>query len=197
MTVGEDVKAGRYGNFSLFICSEDEDTRSVIGDVAASRNVALFVSSSSADLKDAEPVGVLSPVVGNLPAASRNLPRGGIVKLRLPAVFDASDTPPRLRGGQHGGFATGWGPVSWGSIDELFVNLMPFDGGELRVGVPQFRPPDDSAGDRGPSGASGLPGTAPTAHPAGVARRALFSRRHRPTPSGPTRSHRDEPAECP
>ena len=35
------------------------------------------------------------------------------VKLRLPAVFDA----------QHGGFATGWGPVSWGSIDELFVNL--------------------------------------------------------------------------
>ena len=35
------------------------------------------------------------------------------VKLRLPAVFDA----------QHGGFATGLGPVSWGSIDELFVNL--------------------------------------------------------------------------
>ena len=62
VTVGEDVKAGRYGNFnfSLFICSEDEDTRSVIGDVAASRNVALFVCSSSADLKDAEPVGVLT-----------------------------------------------------------------------------------------------------------------------------------------
>ena len=60
VTVGEDVKAGRYGNFSLFICSEDEDTRSVVGDVAASRNVALFVCSSSADLKDAEPVGVLT-----------------------------------------------------------------------------------------------------------------------------------------
>ena len=59
VTVGEDVKAGRYGNFALFICSEDEDTRSVIGDIAASRNVALFVSSS-ADLKDAEPVGVLT-----------------------------------------------------------------------------------------------------------------------------------------
>ena len=29
------------------------------------------------------------------------------------AVFDA----------QHGGFATGWSPVSWGSINELFVNL--------------------------------------------------------------------------
>ena len=35
------------------------------------------------------------------------------LQLRLPAVFDA----------RHGGFATGWGPVSWGSIDELFVNL--------------------------------------------------------------------------
>ena len=39
------------------------------------------------------------------------------VKLRLPAIIDA----------QHGGFATGWSPVSWGSIDELFVNLtMPW-----------------------------------------------------------------------
>ena len=35
------------------------------------------------------------------------------VKLRLMAVFDS----------QHGGFATGWSPVSWGSINELFVNL--------------------------------------------------------------------------
>ena len=38
---------------------------------------------------------------------------GVLVKLRLTAVFDA----------QHGGFATGWSPVSWGLIDELFVNL--------------------------------------------------------------------------
>ena len=37
----------------------------------------------------------------------------GIVKLRLTAVSDA----------QHGGFATGWSPVYWGSIDDLFVNL--------------------------------------------------------------------------
>ena len=43
----------------------------------------------------------------------------GIVKLGLTAVFDA----------QHGGVATGWSPVSWGLIDELFVNLtMPFWG---------------------------------------------------------------------
>ena len=60
VTVGEDVRAGRYGNFSLFICSEDEDTRSVIGDVAASRNVAMFVCSSYSDLEQAEPVGVLT-----------------------------------------------------------------------------------------------------------------------------------------
>ena len=60
VTVGEDVKAGRYGNFSLFICSEDEDTRSVIGDMAASNNVAMFVCSSSVDREDAEPVGVLT-----------------------------------------------------------------------------------------------------------------------------------------
>ena len=60
VTVGEDVKAGRYGNFSLFICSKDEDTRIVIGDIAASRNVSMFVCSSFSDLEHAEPVGVLT-----------------------------------------------------------------------------------------------------------------------------------------
>ena len=41
----------------------------------------------------------------------------GIVKLRLTAVSDP----------QHGGFTAGSSPVSWGSIDELFVNLtVPF-----------------------------------------------------------------------
>ena len=39
--------------------------------------------------------------------------REGIVKLRLTAVSDP----------QHGGFRDGSSPVSWGSIDELFVNL--------------------------------------------------------------------------
>ena len=37
----------------------------------------------------------------------------GIVKLRPTVVVDA----------QHGGFTAGSSPVSWGSIDELFVNL--------------------------------------------------------------------------
>ena len=37
--------------------------------------------------------------------------------MKLTAVFDA----------QYGGFTTDWSPVSWGSIDELFVNLtMPW-----------------------------------------------------------------------
>ena len=60
VTVGEDIRAGRYGDFSFFICSRDEDTRRVIGDIAASNNVAMFVCSSSADLGDAEPVGVIT-----------------------------------------------------------------------------------------------------------------------------------------
>ena len=37
----------------------------------------------------------------------------GIVKLRLTAVSDP----------QHGGFTADSSPVSWGSLDELFVNL--------------------------------------------------------------------------
>jgi len=60
VTVGEDIKAGRYGDFSLFICSEDEDTRSVIGSIAASNNVSMFLCSSSSDLRNAEPIGVLT-----------------------------------------------------------------------------------------------------------------------------------------
>lgn len=60
VTVGEDIKAGRYGDFSFFICSEDEDTRSVIGDIAASKNVSMFVCSSASELEHAEPVGVLT-----------------------------------------------------------------------------------------------------------------------------------------
>ena len=60
VTVGEDVKAGRYGDFSLFVCSEDEDTRNVIGDIAAAQNIAMFVCASPSRLTDAEPVGVLT-----------------------------------------------------------------------------------------------------------------------------------------
>lgn len=60
VTLAEDVKAGRYGSCSLFICSQDEDTRSVIGDIAASQNVAGFLCSTYADLEYADPIGVLT-----------------------------------------------------------------------------------------------------------------------------------------
>lgn len=60
VTVGEDVKAGRYGACSLVISSEDAATRSVIGDIAAQQGVAVFVSSSSFTLHDAEPAGGLT-----------------------------------------------------------------------------------------------------------------------------------------
>lgn len=60
LTVGEDVKAGRYGDFSLFVCSEDEDTRNVITDIATAQNIAMFVGPSSSTLADAEPAGVLT-----------------------------------------------------------------------------------------------------------------------------------------
>ena len=58
----------------------------------------------------------------------------GIVKLRPTAVLDA----------QHGGFTAGWSPVSWGSIDELFVNLtIPRRGlaASRRPRVRRARPP--------------------------------------------------------
>jgi hypothetical protein len=60
VTVGEDVKAGRYGEFTFVVSSEDEPTRSTIRDVANAQGVAMFVSSSSVVLEDAEPVGGLT-----------------------------------------------------------------------------------------------------------------------------------------
>lgn len=60
LTVGEDVKAGRYGAFSLIVSSDDEATRCVIRDVAGAQGVAMFVSSSSVVLEGAEPVGGLT-----------------------------------------------------------------------------------------------------------------------------------------
>ena len=53
----------------------------------------------------------------------------GIVKLRLTAAF----------GAQYGGFATDWSPVSWGSLDELFVNLTIPGGVHIRAARPRAR----------------------------------------------------------
>ena len=60
VSVAEDIKAGRYGSCSLFICSQDEDTLSVIGDIAGSQDVAVFLCSTYDDLAYAEPVGALT-----------------------------------------------------------------------------------------------------------------------------------------
>ena len=60
VSVAEDIKAGRYGSCSLFVCSQDEDTRSVIGDIAGSQDVAVFLCSTYEDLEYAEPVGALT-----------------------------------------------------------------------------------------------------------------------------------------
>lgn len=58
--IGEEVKAGRYGEFSFVVSSTDEATRSVIGDIAKAHDVAMFVSPSTVDLTHAEPVGGLT-----------------------------------------------------------------------------------------------------------------------------------------
>ena len=56
---------------------------------------------------------IRSPAVGSLEFYWRgDFGSGRAISVSLTAVFDA----------QHGGFTTGWSPVSWGSIDELFVN---------------------------------------------------------------------------
>ena len=60
LAIAEDAKVGRYGSFSLFVISKDEDTRNIIGDLAMSRNVAVFVGTSLGDLGDAEPKGLLT-----------------------------------------------------------------------------------------------------------------------------------------
>lgn len=60
ITMGEDIKAGRYGEFALIVSSEDEATRCVIGDIAKAQDVAMFVSTSAIDLSEAEPVGSLT-----------------------------------------------------------------------------------------------------------------------------------------
>jgi hypothetical protein len=60
LTIGEDVKAGRYGNFTFVVSSEDEATRSVIHDIAAAQDIAMFVTTSPLALEHAEPAGALT-----------------------------------------------------------------------------------------------------------------------------------------
>ena len=61
VAIGEDVRAGRYGNFGFIVSSEDGATRSVVKDIAVAQDLPIFVTSSVADLQRAEPVGALTP----------------------------------------------------------------------------------------------------------------------------------------
>jgi hypothetical protein len=57
IAVGEDARAGRYGEFTFIVSSDDDATRTVITDIANAQDVAMFVTSSSMSFKNAEPVG--------------------------------------------------------------------------------------------------------------------------------------------
>ena len=88
-----------------------------IGPTGLTRSVSL---GRGAQAQHRFPSDVVAQVDLDFIASSPWIPRRfftvqweGIVKLRPTAVFDA----------QYGGFTTGSSPVSWGSIDELFVNL--------------------------------------------------------------------------
>lgn len=58
--IGEDVQAGRYGDFTFVVSSEDDATRTVVADLATANQVAMFVTPSPARLEMAEPVGDLT-----------------------------------------------------------------------------------------------------------------------------------------
>jgi len=58
--IGEDVRAGRYGDFSFVVTSEDGATRNVISDIAASQDLAIFITSTPANLGNAELAGALT-----------------------------------------------------------------------------------------------------------------------------------------
>src|SRR5262249_40185066 len=60
VTIGEDVRAGRYGNFPFVVSSEDAATRSVVADIASAQDLAIFVSSSPTHLQEAKPAGDLT-----------------------------------------------------------------------------------------------------------------------------------------
>ena len=77
VNLAEDLGAGRYGDCSLIYCSQDEDTRSVIEDIAESQNVVLFLCSSPKDLRHAEPVGDIT--ITDLDTLNLVLQAGGTV----------------------------------------------------------------------------------------------------------------------
>lgn len=60
VTIGEDIRAGRYGDFTFVISSKDDGTKSVISDIASAQDIPIFISCSSTDLEGAQLVGDLT-----------------------------------------------------------------------------------------------------------------------------------------
>jgi DNA-binding MarR family transcriptional regulator len=60
VTIGEDIRAGRYGNFTFVVSSEDDATRRVVSDIGTAQDLPIFISSSSTNLEQAEPTGNLT-----------------------------------------------------------------------------------------------------------------------------------------
>ena len=58
--IGEDTRAGRYGNFTFVVSSEDDATRNIITNIASAQDLPIFVSSSPVRLENAEPAGGLT-----------------------------------------------------------------------------------------------------------------------------------------
>lgn len=58
--IGEDVRAGRYGNFAFVVSSNDDATRNVVKNIAAAQDLPIFVTKSPTHLNKAEPVGDLT-----------------------------------------------------------------------------------------------------------------------------------------
>ena len=124
--------------YSPMPLSQDRDTtgvysRSVLSGTGTTGSVVKMRvpgSISRATAVNRSPPGALQrtdPAKSDVSVSGNawSMSQAGIVKLRLTAVFDA----------QHGGFETGWSPISWGSIAELFVNLtMPFEGSWMTPG---------------------------------------------------------------
>jgi hypothetical protein len=58
--VGEDVRDGRYGNFTVIVAAANDATRDMVTWIAEANDLPLFVSRSPVELETAEPVGSIT-----------------------------------------------------------------------------------------------------------------------------------------
>lgn len=58
--IAEDVRAGRYGEFSFVVTSQDGATRNIISHIASSQELAIFITPTLGELESADPAGALT-----------------------------------------------------------------------------------------------------------------------------------------